>query len=123
MPRLLLFVFFALLGNWCAAQKSFNPDFTSLNLSCPHNDSTAKEDIRDRKPKFFCYGSIIPVAMTRLDKEVEKKYGFVYIQVGCTPFGFECMSAYNRIIAKELDKKFGPSWRENARKDIYGVTK
>ncbi len=90
---------------------------------CEYDKNIADADITKSKIKFFCYGSIIPVAFTNKDEVFEREFKLKYIQLGCQPFSFTCMIEYNQAIAKYLDNKYGLNWREKARKDIYGVTK
>ncbi len=124
--RQLIILYFSLSSiTTLYSQRQFNTDSLILSQSenCKYDKVAAQSDIAKKTIKFFCYGSIVPVAISKQDKEFERKYNIKYIQLGCRPFSFDCMKQYNQTIEKHLDEKYGISWRTNPRKDIYGVTK
>lgn len=121
---IILFILFSSITRlYCQSQPKTDSLIFSQIEKCEHNKASAESDITKETVKFFCYGSIVPVAMSKQDKQFERKYNIKYIQLGCRPFSFDCMKQYNQTIEKYLDEKYGISWRTNPREDIYGVTK
>ncbi len=90
-----------------------------------HYDSTFAEfEIRHNKIRLFCGVSFVPLAPLPSDKDFEGAYHTSYFIVGdYLPSSIEQMTAYNKVIAEYLDKKYGKEWRTKVRPDVLGVTK
>jgi hypothetical protein len=96
----------------------------TLNTYCIKYDSEkAGEDIKNKTPKLFLFGSIAPVYYPG-QENFENKYGVEYYELGDNlEESLECNESYNKIIFKYLDEKFGGEWRKEVRKDVLGFTK
>jgi hypothetical protein len=65
-------------------------------------------------------GGIAPVPSPREDN-FEKRYTVKYHDFGDSPQSIKCSTAYNNVVFAFLDKKFGKSWRRDARTDVIGL--
>lgn len=88
-------------------------------------DSTlADYEIRQNKYRFFCGRAVAPLAPMPSDKDFEKQYNTSYYIIGdYLPSSIEKMTAYNKVVADYLDKKYGKEWRTKVRPDVLGVNK
>jgi hypothetical protein len=65
-------------------------------------------------------GGIAPVYSPKEDK-FEQKYMVKYHDFGDVAPDIKCITTYNKVIFQFLDKKFGKSWRKDARNDVIGL--
>ena len=79
----------------------------------------AKTDIENKVPFIFIHGGIAPVHYTT-DKSFMEKYSVYYEDFGCVAPEYKFVNAYNRVVFKLLDEKFGKKWRSEIRKDVIG---
>jgi len=92
-----------------------------VNVSaCSFGSAKARTDIKAGKPMLLLSGGIAPVFSPREDN-FEKKYTVKYHDFGDTPQSIKCSTAYNNVVFGFLDKKFGKSWRRDARADVIGL--
>lgn len=79
----------------------------------------AKYDIEhDRIVLFCCFGFVV-VAPSLKDEQLERKFGFRYYVVGdAPPAPIEKLRSYNAVVAKYLDKKYGPDWKKEGNKSF-----
>lgn len=102
-----------------------NTNNANLELYTIQNyDSTLADfDIRQNTFRLFCGVAFAPLAPMPADKYFEKEYHTSYYIVGdFLPSSIEQMTAYNKVIATYLDKKYGKEWRAKVRPDVLGVT-
>ena len=109
--RQTLFIIFSLLTTSCFSQ----------NLQ----DSLAKHYVADTsKPLLYCGSGLETLVYSKADKSFEKQYNVKYDIVGCVQIYFvEVMSFHNKAIAQFLDRKYGLSWRNKLRSDVFGISK
>ncbi len=88
--------------------------------SCSFGSAKAQKDIKTGKPMLLLSGGIAPVATPNED-HFEKKYTVKYHDFGDIPQKVKCSIAYNKVVFEFLDKKFGKSWRRDARADVIGL--
>lgn len=88
--------------------------------SCSFGSAQAQKDVRAGKPMLLLSGGIAPVSSPNED-HFEKKYTVKYHDFGDTPQKVKCSVAYNKVVFAFLDKKFGKSWRRDARADVIGI--
>jgi len=92
-----------------------------VNVStCSFGSAKAQKDIKAGKPMLLLSGGIAPVFSPKED-DFEKRYTVKYHDFGDTPQSVKCSTAYNEVVIAFLDKKFGKSWRRDARADIIGL--
>jgi hypothetical protein len=92
-----------------------------VNVSpCNFGSAKAQKDIKAGKPMLLLSGGIAPVSSPGED-HFEKKYTVKYHDFGDTPQKVKCSIAYNKVVFAFLDKKFGKSWRKDARGDVIGL--
>jgi hypothetical protein len=92
-----------------------------VNVSaCNFGSAKAQKDVKEGKPMLLLSGGIAPVSSPKEDN-FEKKYTVKYHDFGDTPQNVKCSIAYNNIVFAFLDKKFGKSWRRDARADVIGL--
>ncbi|MBS1520235.1 MAG: hypothetical protein JST50_04505 [Bacteroidetes bacterium] len=92
-----------------------------VNVStCSFGSAKAQKDIKAGKPMLLLSGGIAPVSSPKEDN-FEKKYTVKYHDFGDSPQSVKCSMAYNNIVIAFLDKKFGKSWRRDARADVIGL--
>ncbi|MDO3624754.1 hypothetical protein [Mucilaginibacter sp. BT774] len=92
-----------------------------VNISvCNFGATKARKDIKAGKPMLLLSGGIAPVSSPKED-HFEKKYTVKYHDFGDTPPDIKCSMAYNKAVFAFLDKKFGKSWRKDARDDVIGL--
>lgn len=87
---------------------------------CNFGASKAQKDIKAGKPMLLLSGGIAPVSSPKED-HFEKKYTVKYHDFGDTPPDVKCCMAYNKAVFAFLDKKYGKSWRKDARDDVIGL--
>jgi hypothetical protein len=56
--------------------------------------------------------------LTQEDIIFQKKYNFRYTAVGCFAFSGDKRREYNNVILKQMDEKYGVSWRIGLSKQI-----
>ncbi|HTK21250.1 MAG TPA: hypothetical protein VL442_17145 [Mucilaginibacter sp.] len=88
--------------------------------SCSFGYVKAQKDVKAGKPLLLLSGGIAPVASPKEDK-FEKRYTVKYHDFGDVPQSIKCSMAYNNVVFSFLDKKFGKSWRKDARADVIGL--
>lgn len=97
---------------------------SNLNLLaiayCSVNQDIAQSDIRNQRQRLLLVGGIAPVVCIYQNR-FEKKYKVKYHDFGCIAPNHECITKYNQIIFKYLDKKYGKKWRKEVRKDVIGL--
>jgi len=92
-----------------------------INVStCSFGSAKAQKDIKEGKPMLLLSGGIAPVSSPKEDN-FEKRYTVKYYDFGDSPQSVKCSTAYNEVVIAFLDKKFGKSWRRDARADIIGL--
>jgi len=92
-----------------------------VNISvCNFGASKAQKDIKAGKPMLLLSGGIAPIFSPKED-HFEKKYTVKYHDFGDTPPDIKCSMAYNKAVFAFMDKKFGKSWRKDARDDVIGL--
>lgn len=92
-----------------------------VNVStCSFGSAKAQKDVKAGKPMLLLSGGIAPVSSPKEDN-FEKKYSVKYHDFGDVPQSIKCSIAYNNIVFAFLDKKFGKSWRRDARADVIGL--
>lgn len=63
----------------------------------------------------------MPDFNSELDKTFQNKYHVTFLSQGCVRWGEnENEAAYNQVIFKYLDKKYGKAWRYELRDDAIG---
>lgn len=82
----------------------------------------ANYDIEKGLPFLFLQSGISPIVYSS-DSIFEKKFKVYYYEQGCIGPDNEMMIAYNQVVFKYLDEKFGRDWRKSIRKDIIGFKK
>jgi hypothetical protein len=100
--------------------KNYNVDFILTDeWDCYKYVDSAKNDIQDHKAKILLAGLLILTEETKIPdekiREITKKYGFEYKDVGCT---FTCSSLYNEIIMEYLIERNGKDWEEKFNEEI-----
>ena len=88
--------------------------------SCSFGSAKAQKDIKEGKPMLLLSGGIAPVSSPKEDN-FEKRYTVKYHDFGDAPQSVKCSTAYNNVVIAFLDKKFGKSWRRDAREDVIGL--
>jgi len=88
--------------------------------SCSFGSAKAQKDIKEGRPMLLLSGGIAPVSSPKEDN-FEKRYAVKYHDFGDAPQSVKCSTAYNNVIIAFLDKKFGKSWRRDAREDVIGL--
>jgi hypothetical protein len=88
--------------------------------ACNFGSAKAQKDVKEGKPMLLLSGGIAPVSSPKEDN-FEKKYTVKYHDFGDAPQNVKCSIAYNNVVFAFLDKKFGKSWRKDARADIIGL--
>jgi hypothetical protein len=88
--------------------------------SCSFGSAKAQKDIKAGKPMLLLSGGLAPVSSPKEDN-FEKRYTVKYHDFGDAPQNIKCSAAYNNIVFAFLDKKFGKSWRRDARADVIGL--
>jgi len=88
--------------------------------SCSFGYVKAQKDVKAGKPLLMLSGGIAPVPSPKEDN-FEKKYTVKYHDFGDVPQSIKCSIAYNNVVFAFLDKKFGKSWRKDARDDVIGL--
>ncbi|HEY9002485.1 MAG TPA: carboxypeptidase-like regulatory domain-containing protein [Mucilaginibacter sp.] len=92
-----------------------------VNVSaCSFGSAKAQKDIKEGKPMLLLSGGIAPVSSPKEDN-FERKYSIRYHDFGDAPQSIKCSEAYNNVVIAFLDKKFGKSWRRDARADVIGL--
>jgi len=89
-------------------------------LACSFGSDKAQKDVKAGKPMLLLSGGIAPVFSPKED-DFEKRYTVKYHDFGDAPQSVKCSIAYNEVVIAFLDKKFGKSWRRDARADIIGL--
>ncbi|MGG9960897.1 hypothetical protein [Ferruginibacter sp. SUN106] len=103
--------------------KNSNGDNLKLYTIQNYDSTLADFDIRQNKFRLFCGVAFAPLAPMPSDKDFEKEYHTSYYIVGdFLPSSIEQMTAYNKVVAEYLDKKYGKEWRAKVRPDVLGVT-
>ena len=100
--------------------------FFLISLNCfsqSVHDSLVKHYVADTsKPILYCGEGFETLAYSKADKIFEKKFKVNYTIVGCIQlYSVEVMSFHNKAIAQFLDRKFGLTWRDALRPDVYGI--
>ena len=104
--------------------KNINTNNLKLYTIQNYDSTLADFEIRQNKFRLFCGVSFAPVAPMPSDKDFEKEYHTSYYIVGdFIPSSIEQMTAYNKVVAEYLDKKYGKEWRAKVRPDVLGITK
>jgi hypothetical protein len=104
--------------------KNYNSDNLKLYTVQNYDSTLADYEIRQNKLRLFCGVAFAPLAPMPSDKDFEKEYNTSYYIVGdFLPSSIEEMTAYNKVVAAYLDKKYGKEWRTKVRLDVLGVTK
>ena len=92
-----------------------------VNVStCSFGYVRAQKDLKAGKPLLLLSGGIAPVSSPKEDN-FEKRYTVKYHDFGDSPQSIKCSLAYNNVMFAFLDKKFGKSWRRDARADVIGL--
>ena len=92
-----------------------------VNVSfCSFGYVKAQKDVKAGKPLLLLSGGIAPVSSPKEDN-FEKRYMVKYHDFGDSPQSIKCSLAYNNVVFAFLDKKFGKSWRRDARADVIGL--
>ena len=104
--------------------KNSSNDNLKLYTIQNYDSTLADFDIRQNKFRLFCGVAFAPLAPMPSDKDFEKQYNTSYYIVGdFLPSSIEQMTAYNKVVAEYLDKKYGKEWRAKVRPDVLGVNK
>lgn len=92
-----------------------------VNVStCSFGYVKAQKDVKAGKPLLLLSGGIAPVSSPKEDN-FEKRYMVKYHDFGDSPQSIKCSLAYNNVVFAFLDKKFGKTWRRDARADVIGL--
>lgn len=83
----------------------------------------AMEDFRNGKLKLYIMGGIAPIANSKKDKRLEKKYNFKYYDLGCEAATEDAILDYNERAIMILGLSHGQKWKKHVRKDIVGYNK
>ena len=94
-----------------------------LYTSMPIDSSLALFDIKNGRARLFCGGGYAPLAPMPSDKDFEMKYSVKYLLLDCLMPSVTELNSYNKIISEYLDKKFGETWRQSVRPDVFYVTR
>ncbi|MGE5287804.1 MAG: carboxypeptidase-like regulatory domain-containing protein [Micromonosporaceae bacterium] len=87
-----------------------------LDPHCVFDSVSAIRDISERHPRLVFNGGIAPDAISPTDRAFERQYGIEYVVLGDgEPSAPECLARNNRVVARFLDRQYGPEWRTKVR--------
>ncbi len=98
----------------------FNP--VRFDSGC--NAKGAKRDLKNGKAMVWFPGGFVGRDFSsEADQEFQKRYQVQFVSPGCVRSGDEDPAAYNEIIFKYLDRKYGTGWRNELSSDAIGFEK
>lgn len=90
-----------------------------IPVACEVSEDVARLDIQQGNPRLLLIGGIAPSHVVCQEK-FERKFHVKYYDFGCTPPGYACVLAYNKVIFNYLDSMYGAKWRKKVRTDVIG---
>jgi hypothetical protein len=99
------------------------PDTKSFHSISPYNAEGAETAIKKAKTRILFPGGFggMPDFSSPADKAFQTKYDVEFFSQGCVHSGEnENEAAYNQVVFKYLDKKYGKAWRYELRDDAIG---